>query len=70
MKSNLGNLSLRLLILLFSVVILHAEDFTYTFNIDKQTPYVKEPVVLTQHLNQTKHDLVMFYNFRIKKSKE
>jgi len=69
-KSNLGNLSLRLLILLLSIVILHAEDFTYTFNIDKQAPYVKEPVVLTLSLNQTNHDLVMFFNFSIKKSKD
>jgi len=69
-KINLGNLSLRLVILLLSVVILQAEDFTYTFNVDNRSPYVKEPVVLTLDLSQTNHDLVMLFNFSIQKSKD
>lgn len=69
-KNNLGKLSLHLLILLISIVTLQAQDFTYTFNIDKQAPYVKEPVILTLDLNQTNHDLVMLFNFKIKKSKD
>lgn len=50
--------------------MLHGEDFTYTFNIDKPKPYVKEPVLLTLDLDQTNHDVVMLFNFNIKKSKD
>jgi hypothetical protein len=69
-KNNLGNAYLHLMLLFVSVVMLHAEDFTYTFNIDKPAPYVKEPVILTLDLNQTNHDVVMLFNFNIKKSKD
>ncbi len=50
--------------------MLQAEDFTYTFNADNQNPYVKEAVVLTLDLNQTNHDVVLLFNFSIKKSKD
>lgn len=51
-------------------VILHAEDFSYTFKLNKHTPYVKEPVILTLDLNQTNHDVVMLFNFSIQKSED
>ena len=70
MKNNLGNVSLRLILFLMSIVILHAEDFSYAFKLDKQSPYVKEPVILTLDLNQTNHDVVMLFNFSIKESKD
>ena len=69
-KNNLGNVYLSLLFLFTNFVILHAEAFTYKFNLSEKKPYVKEPVVLTLDLNQTDHDLVMFFNFTIKKSKD
>ena len=70
MKNNLGNVSLRLILLLMCTVILHAEDFSYTFKLNKHTPYVKEPVILTLDLNQTNHDVVMLFNFSIQKSED
>ena len=70
MKNNLGRTSLHLFILLLSFLTLQAEDFTYTFNTDHPTPYVKEPVVLTLDLNQTNHDVVLLFNFRINKSED
>ena len=70
MKNNLGNVSLWLILLLMSTVMLHAEDFSYAFKLDKQTPYVKEPVILTLDLNQTNHDVVMLFNFSIQKSED
>ena len=48
--------------------MLHAEDFSYTFKVDKQNPYVKEAVILTLDLDQTSHDKVLLFNFKIKKS--
>lgn len=70
MKNNLGNTSLRLFIFLLSFITLQAEDFTYTFNTDHPTPYVKEAVVLTLDLNQTNHDVVLLFNFSINKSED
>lgn len=45
--------------------MLHAEDFTYTFNLDNHSPYVKEAVILTLDLTQTNHDVVMLFDFSI-----
>lgn len=67
-KNNLGKRYLPLLFLFAGMVMLHAEAFTYTFNLSKQNPYVKEPVLLTLDLNQTDHDLVMLFNFSIRES--
>ena len=64
MKNNLGSL---ILFCLFSLM-LHAEDFTHTFHVNKTDPYVKEAVILTLDLNQTSHDKVLLFNFKIKKS--
>ena len=50
--------------------MLQAEDFTHTFNVDKQDPYVKEAVILTLDLNQTNRDVVMLFNFNINKSED
>jgi len=55
--------------MLLNIIMLQAEDFTYKLDIDKHDPYVKEPVVLTLDLNQTNHDVVMFFKFDIKNSK-
>jgi hypothetical protein len=50
--------------------MLQAEDFTYTFNVDQPTPYVKEPILLTLDLNQTNHDIVLLFNFNLNPSKD
>ncbi len=65
MKNNLGRL---LSFFLLSILMLQAEDFAYTFKVDKQHPYVKEAVILTLDLNQTSHDKVLLFDFKIKKS--
>lgn len=70
MKNNLGRISLSLFIFLLSFITLQAEDFTYRFNADHPTPYVKEPVILTLDLNQTNHDVVLLFNFSIDKSED
>lgn len=64
MKNNLGNV----IIICLSLIALHAEDFTYTFKVNNQTPYVKEALILTLDLNQTRHDRVLLFNFKIKQS--
>jgi hypothetical protein len=52
------------------MIVIHAEDFVYAFNTDKQSPYVKEPIILTLDINQTNHDVVLLFNFSINKSKD
>ena len=64
MKNSLGKIILSLLI--FTVI--YAEDFNYNFQIDNQNPYIKEGVILTLELNQTNRDIVLLFNFDIKKS--
>ncbi|HEY9190124.1 MAG TPA: hypothetical protein VIM88_04605 [Sulfurovum sp.] len=68
MKNNLGNRSIKLFIFFMSLLTLQAEDFTYALHVDKQTPYVKEPVVLTLDINQTNPEVVLLFNFTLDKS--
>jgi hypothetical protein len=68
MKKNLGNM-LKIFII-FSFVFLFAEDFTYEFRLSKEKPYAKEPITLTLDLNQTNHDVVLLFNFDLKKSND
>jgi hypothetical protein len=56
------------LFIALSFVLLSAEDFTYDFHLDKQDPYLKEPVILTLDLKQTNHDIVLLFNFDLRKS--
>jgi len=65
-KHNLGKI-LKLFIAL-SFVLVFAEDFTYSFHLDKQDPYLKEPVILTLDLNQSNHDIVLMFNFDLQKN--
>ncbi|RLA70233.1 MAG: hypothetical protein DRG09_03745 [Epsilonproteobacteria bacterium] len=69
MKNNLGSLILFQLFsfCLFSLMS-HAEDFTHSFHVNKTDPYVKEGVILTLDLNQTSHDKVLLFDFKIKES--
>jgi len=63
-KHNLGKLWI-----LFCFTLLQAEDFTYVFNINQSNPYMKEGVILTLDVNQTNHDVVLLFDFDLKKSK-
>jgi len=65
-KHNLGKI-IKLFIAL-SFALLTAEDFTYEFHLDKQDPYLKEPVILTLDLKQTNHNIVLLFNFDLRKS--
>ncbi len=74
MKNNLGSL-IRFYFVSFCLFIfspfslmLHAEDFTHTFHVNKTDPYVKEAVILTLDLNQTNPDKVLLFNFDLAKS--
>lgn len=52
----------------FSFLVLFAEDFSYMIKIDKPKPYLKEAVILTLELNQSNKDVVLLFNFTLKKS--
>ena len=65
MKNSLGKITIWLL----TLSVLYAEDFSYKIKVDNQTPYQKEGVILSLELNQTNPDIVLFFNFDIKKSK-
>ncbi|MCF6206343.1 MAG: hypothetical protein L3J47_05565 [Sulfurovum sp.] len=49
-------------------LLLQAEDFTYAIHTQNNTPYLKEPVLLTVDINQTNPDVVLFFRFEIPKS--
>ncbi|SFV66102.1 BatD [hydrothermal vent metagenome] len=64
MRNSLG----KIVIFLLTISIVYAEDFTYNLKVDNKTPYLKEGVILTVELNQTNPDIVLFFDFEIKKS--
>jgi len=64
-KNNLGKI---LSLFFLGMILLQAEDFAYTFKVDKQNPYIKEAVILTLDLNQTSHDKVLLFDFKIRQS--
>jgi len=69
MKNNLGK-KVSLIFVMLTLTLLYAEDFTYSFHVDNNQPYVKEAVILTLDLNQSNHDVVLLFNFSILKSKD
>ena len=64
MKNNLG----KTILFLLAFVLLQAEDFSYNFKVDKTDPYVKEAVILTFDIQQTNEDIVLLFNFDLKKN--
>ncbi|MDQ7085602.1 MAG: hypothetical protein Q9M36_12125 [Sulfurovum sp.] len=58
MKHSLGKLLLYCM-----CVVLNAGDFDYTLEISKSNPYVKEALLLTLDVNQSNHDVVLFFDF-------
>ena len=65
MKNSLGSI----LFLLLSTLI-YGKDFIHDIRVDNENPYVKEGIVLSLELNQTNPDIVLLFNFDIKKSKD
>ena len=65
-KQPLGKVYILFVLLFLS--FLQAEDFSYTFKVDKTNPYVKEAVILTLDVNQTNHDIVLLFDFDLQKS--
>jgi hypothetical protein len=66
MRLNLGSI-LKIWSIL-ALTALFAEDFSYTFKLSKNNPYVKEAVVLTLDIVQTNPAVVLLFNFNLKKS--
>jgi len=66
MRLNLGSI-LKIWSVL-ALTALFAEDFSHTFKLSKNDPYVKEAVVLTLDISQTNPDVVLLFNFNLKKS--
>ncbi len=65
MRNSLGRI---VIFLLLSLSVLYGEDFSHKMYVDNQTPYVKEATILTLELNQTNADIVLLFNFDLKKS--
>ena len=63
-KNDLG----KTILFLLAFVALQAEDFSYDFKVDNTYPYVKEAVILTLDIQQTNKDVVLLFNFDLKKS--
>ena len=66
MKNSLG----KIIIFLLTISVIYGEDFTYNLQVENKKPYLKESIILTLELNQTNPDMVLFFNFDIKKSDE
>ena len=67
MKKN----PIKILIILVSILSsIFGDDFIYSINTDNKTPYVKEKIIVTLELNQTNKDIVLLFNFDIKKSSD
>ncbi len=62
------NFTRALILLCLSILVVNAEDFTHTFHVDKQNPYLKEAVIMTLDLTQTNRDKVLFFHFALQKS--
>jgi hypothetical protein len=65
-KNNLG----KTILFLLTFTLLQAEDFTYEMKVNKRNPYVKEPLLLTLDIQQTNKEIVLMFNFDLKKSEK
>ena len=75
MKKHHGSFSIiltmvKFLLMLWSITIVYAEDFTSKFTLSNTTPYVKEAVIMKLDLVQTDHSKVILFKFSPKKSDE
>lgn len=68
-KHSLGNSFMRSFFLLCTCILyLSARDFDYNIQADKHSPYIKEAVLLTIDIKQTNHEIVLIFDFDLKKS--
>jgi hypothetical protein len=67
-KHNLGKLLCLVLLFVTLLSSLNASDFDYHVEVDKINPYLKEAVLLTFDVNQSNHDMVLLFDFDLKKS--
>lgn len=67
-KQNLGKVGLSLL-LMSSISLLDASNFSYASKVNNKTPYVKEAIILTFNVKQTNPNIVLLFDFDVKKSK-
>ena len=68
MKNNLGKIVQSVLIF-FNLSVLNAQGFTTEAVLNKQSAYIKEPVVLTFDIKQTDNTKVMFFDFTLAENK-
>jgi len=59
---------IRFLIFLTLFCIIQAKDIDYSFSIDNQAPYTKEPIILDVNITQLDHSKVMLFKFSPQKS--
>ncbi|WP_320347167.1 hypothetical protein [Sulfurovum sp.] len=67
MKNSLGKKIVSIFIF-FSISLLYGQGFTSSAMLDKESAYIKEPVILTFDINQTDRSKVMFFDFTLTES--
>lgn len=67
MKNSLGKRVITIFIF-FSICLLYGSGFTTHASLDKESAYIKEPVILTFDIKQTDYAKVMFFDFTLKES--
>ncbi|MFT7879166.1 MAG: hypothetical protein ABXS91_02120 [Sulfurimonas sp.] len=67
MKNSLGKRVITIFIF-FSICLLYGSGFTTHASLDKESAYIKEPVILTFDIEQTDYSKVMFFDFTLKES--
>ena len=70
MKHNPGNIIKHLFVHFLLLGMLWGEDFVYNIHAQKQTPYLKEPLLLSVDINQSNPDIILFFRFKIDKSRD
>ena len=70
MKHNPGKRLSYLCCILLLLSVLQAENFSYDFHTSTLTPYKKESILLSVDINQTNEEIVLFFNFNVKPSKD
>jgi len=68
MKKSPGSQLAALIIVILSITVTYADDFTSKFTLSTTAPYAKEAVIMKLDLVQTDHSKVMFFKFSPKKS--
>ncbi len=64
LKHSLG----KFIIICLHIAWLYADDFDYKISVDKHQPYVKEAVLVSIEVKQSNHDIILLFDFDLKKS--